>query len=208
MRRVLLTLTLVGTVVLSGCSSMSQSQCLASDWQSVGYRDGLAGKNSTQIMRHQNACVKHGITPDREVYLAGWNEGVEQFCTPQNGFTVGERGGSYGNVCPEYLHHAFFEAYQDGRQLYLAQAEIRSLESQIILKQRRLTNVEKELSDAENLLIEGNLTSLQRRDLLDETKTLAQEQGQLETEIEDLKIDAAVKSDRLQSLRLTLAYNG
>lgn len=90
-------------LALGGCASLSKSQCLANDWQTVGYRDGLSGTNSSALLRHENACVKHGVIPDREAYLAGWREGVEQYCQPANGFAAGERGAGYSNVCPAHL---------------------------------------------------------------------------------------------------------
>ncbi|MFU8817946.1 MAG: DUF2799 domain-containing protein [Pseudomonadales bacterium] len=85
---------------LSGCSSMSKSQCLGYDWQTVGHRDGLAGAKPAALLRYQDACTKHGVTPDRAAYLDGWNEGIVQYCDPGNAFSVGARGAGYGNVCP------------------------------------------------------------------------------------------------------------
>lgn len=195
-------------LTLGGCASLSESQCLANDWQTVGYSDGLNGKQSSHLLKHQNACVKHGVVPDRDAYIVGWHEGIEQYCQPANGFAAGERGHGYANVCPEHLQAVFFDAYTEGRQLYLAQAEINNLQRQIHQKERHLEQVEQDLIGAESLLIDGDLTSLERREVLEDTKALAQEQGQLEVEIQELKIDAAVKADRLDGLRHSMAYRG
>ena len=195
-------------LALGGCATLSESQCVASDWQTVGHRDGMNGVHHSQLLKHQNACVKHGITPDRDAYLAGWEAGVVQYCQPENGFAAGERGAAYAGVCPEHLANRFYAAYQDGRQLHLAHAEIDNLERAIQQKQRQLEHVKKDLSATEALLIEGEFTSLERRELLDETKALAQEQGRLDTEIQALKIDVAVKTERLQNLRHQLVYAG
>ena len=191
---------------LSGCASLSESQCLANDWQTVGYRDGLQGKQSSHLLNHHDACLKHGVVPNRDTYMLGWHKGVSQYCLPENGFAAGERGASYGNVCPEHLQASFFDAYQQGRKLYLAKAEISDLQKALHHKERHLERVKHDLVDAEALLIEGDLTSVERRELLDETKELAKQQGELEAEIEDLKIETAVKEDRLASLRHTLAF--
>jgi len=40
---------------------------------------------------------------------------------------------------------------------------------------------------------------------LDETKALARTQGQLESEIVELRVSSAVKKERLETLRQTLA---
>jgi hypothetical protein len=194
-------------MTLGGCATLSESQCVASDWQTVGHRDGMNGtQHSQQLLKHQNACVKHGVTPDRTAYMNGWNDGVVQYCQPDNGFAAGERGAGYANVCPDYMAEAFNAAYQDGRQLHLAQAEISNEQRTIHQKQQRLDRVEKEISATEALVIEGDLTSLERREMLDETKELAKEQGQLETEVQALKIDVAVKTERLANLRQELVY--
>ena len=207
MRQSIGILILAALLSLSGCATLSESQCVANDWQTVGYRDGMGGTHhSQQLLKHQNACVKHGVVPDREAYLRGWNDGVVQFCQPESGFAAGERGAAYANVCPEEMQQAFYTAYQDGRQLHLAKAEIASMERTINQKQQQLARLESELSATETQVIEGELTSLERRELLDETKALAQKQGQLETEIQALKIDVAVKNERLYQLRNDLAY--
>ena len=193
-------------VTIAGCASLSESQCVASDWQTVGYRDGIAGNDSSQLLRHQNACVKHGVIPERESYLAGWEEGVRQYCLPENGFAAGEGGRRYANVCPEEMQSSFHAAYQEGRQLYLAQTEINSLSSAISRHESRLKQIDKELASTEAALVDDATSSLERRELLEKTKDLASEQGQLETEIQEMKVDIALKSEKLKDLRQTLAY--
>jgi hypothetical protein len=192
--------------MLSGCATLSESQCVASDWKTVGYRDGLAGTPSSQLLKHQNACVKHDIVPDREAYLAGWDEGVRQYCVPENGFSAGEHGRSYTNVCPEEMQPSFYAAYQEGRQLYVAQSEINSLSRQISQKEYRLKQIANESSNAEARLVDDATTPLERRELLDKAKALAEEEGKLQAQIQDLKVDVALKTERLQNLRQTLAY--
>lgn len=197
-----------GLLALSGCASLSEGQCLASDWETIGYRDGLSGTQSTALMRHQDACLRHGVTPDRKAYLVGWRDGVEQYCQPGNGFTLGERGAGYGNVCPAHLQSAFHHAYQNGRQLYLAQVEIDRLHRAIDQRETRLDEVKAELAGMAGRMLDDEATVADRAAMLLTAKDLAQEQGTLESEIEELQAEAAVKADRLTSLRHSLAYAG
>lgn len=199
-------LVIAALALVSGCATLSESQCVASDWETVGYRDGMAGTQSSQLLKHQNACVKHGVVPDREAYLAGWDQGVRQYCMPENGFSAGEHGKSYTNVCPEEMQASFYAAYQEGRQLYVAQSEINTLNRQISQKEYRLKQIATEISSTDARLVDDSTEAIERRELLDQTKELAQEQGQLETEIQELKVDVALKSERLKNLRQTLAY--
>ncbi len=201
-----LTLAALSLLLISGCASLSESQCVAGDWETVGYRDGLAGKQSTQILSHQNACVKHGTVPDRTAYLAGWEDGVRQFCQPDNGFNAGEAGRSFASICPNDLQDAYYAAYQEGRRLYLAKAEIDGLNRQIAQKEYRIKQLAAEIAGVEAELVADETNALQRVRLLDRTKALAAEQGELEAEIQQLRVDVALKGERLKSLRQTLAY--
>lgn len=208
MQRLLAIAATALALTLPGCATLSESQCLASDWQTVGYRDGMSGIQSSQLLKHQNACVKHGIVPDRNAYLAGWEEGVAQYCQPNNGFNAGERGASYSNVCPDNLKDSFYEAYQDGRRLFLAHSEINNLSRSISQKEYRLKQIKSQITSTEARLVDDATPAIQRRELLEITKDLAQEQGRLQAEIQDLTVDVAVKTERLQRLRQTLAYVG
>ena len=208
MQRLLAIAATALAMTLPGCATLSESQCLASDWQTVGYRDGMSGIQSSQLLKHQHACVKHGIVPDRNAYLAGWEEGVAQYCQPNNGFNAGERGTSYSNVCPDNLKDSFYEAYQDGRRLFLAHSEINNLSRSISQKEYRLKQIKSQITSTEVRLVDDATPAIQRRELLEITKDLAQEQGRLQAEIQDLTVDVAVKTERLQRLRQTLTYVG
>jgi hypothetical protein len=190
----------------SACSTLSESQCRANDWQTVGFSDGSAGHNSSRLLKHSDACMKHGVAPDRELYLAGWEEGVTRYCTPDNGFQQGNKGATYNNVCPPHLAPSFLDAYENGRQLHLAQAEINRLQNLINTKTNALARAEKKLRSAETRLVADDVTSSERMALVEDTKALARQQGQLQTKITDLRVEVAVKQDRLNSLRQMLAH--
>lgn len=193
-------------LALGGCSSLSESQCLASDWETIGYRDGLGGTQSTALIRHTDACMKHGVVPDRDAYLAGWEDGVQQYCQPQNAFSVGEHGAGYANVCPPHLQQSFHAAYQDGRQLYLAQAEIDDLQRGIAQRKSRMRQVKSEMAAIASGMLDEESTTADRAGMLLSAKDLAQEQGRLDSEIAELEAEVAVKRDRLESLRHSLAF--
>jgi hypothetical protein len=205
MPRTLAIILLTGTAALSGCASLSESQCLAGDWQTVGYRDATNGQNPSALLKHQNACVKHGITPNRDAYLAGWDQGILQYCQPRNGFALGERGAAFPTLCPDAVVDPFEAAYHDGRRLYLARAEIRRLEREIDAREHRLEHLDDAIASAESRLVEEGLSSNERWELLEETKAMAREQGEIEAELKELRIDVALEYQRLQQLRHALA---
>jgi hypothetical protein len=36
--------------LLAGCATLSESQCAANDWQTVGYCDGASGQDSSRLL--------------------------------------------------------------------------------------------------------------------------------------------------------------
>lgn len=210
MPRRLTFITLLGMLALGGCaSSLSESQCLANDWETIGYRDGLSGSDgSGALMRHMDACVKHGVTPDRNAYLAGWEDGVDQYCQPANGFNLGQRGSGYSNVCPARLQSAFHAAYQDGRRLWEARSEVNQIAGAIADRERRLDQIKAEMAAITGAMLEAEWTIADRAQMLITAKDLGEEQGRLANEIEELEVELAVKRERLDDLRQTLAFAG
>lgn len=206
MSRTLLAAALLASAGLSGCASLSKSQCLADDWQTVGYRDGLAGVQQSNLLRHQNACVKHGVHPDRNAYLSGWHDGVTQYCRPGNAFRLGERGAGHGNVCPAHLQTDFDLAYEDGRSLYLAGAEVGRLRELLQSHDLRVREIKTELAGITAAMLEPHHTPADRAAMLLTAKDLAEEKAHLERDMDTLRLELAAKEEELAHLRHQLAY--
>ena len=194
---------LVVIAALCGCrsGSISQSQCVAGDWETVGYRDGANGYRSTELLEHQNACVKYGVIPDRTSYMVGWERGVREYCEVNNGFAVGARGDGYANVCPEDQRDAFLSAYHDGRQLYLARVEVANLEQAISEHEYRLEQIKAAIVSTATQQLDPTLLPAARVDLLAATERLAEEKGRLESELPQLRQQLALKSQQLAALQ-------
>jgi hypothetical protein len=63
-----------------------------------------------------------------------------------------------------------------------------------------------EMQYAVNALVAPDTATTDRLFLLERTKSLSEEQGRLQSEIDRLSTDLAAKRSRLESLRQTLAY--
>ena len=59
---------LAATAALSGCNSMSAQECLATDWRTVGYEDGVNGYSGDRIGRYRNVCSEYGVMPNLAEY--------------------------------------------------------------------------------------------------------------------------------------------
>ena len=109
---------------------------------------------------------------DGAAWRAGWEVGIREYCTPQNGLRVGRNGQSYARSCPAELEAGFLRSYTAGKQVYDAkskrdrlQREVDSLarevadasdktertrlQSDLIVKQNDLILAQQRLSDAE-----------------------------------------------------------
>jgi len=195
------------TLVLSGCATMNEQQCLVSDWRSVGFEDGARGRPVETIGSYRQACTKHGVSPDLESYRSGHADGVESFCQPVKGFNYGRSGAAYRGVCPANLENSFLAAYNDGRQLYELEAALRSADSHIAQRKRALENIRAEIADTEAALIADGVSASDRIILLNDTKELAREHGIIEAEIVELERDRVLAAEALFNYRETLAYD-
>src|SRR5262245_55831420 len=130
---------------LSGCNSMSEKECLSTDWRTVGYEDGVNGYAGDRIGRYRNACSEHGVTPDLAQYQAGRDQGLQEFCKPANGFRVGAHGGSYGGVCPADLDESFVDAYQTGRQLYTLRSRVGSAQNELYSIRSEMDQIDRDI---------------------------------------------------------------
>ena len=115
---------LVLSVLLAGCASLSEDQCRSGRWRDVGARDGRAGYPTERLLAHREACEEYGIAPLEDDYLAGYNEGLLQYCTPASAVREGLAGRSYQNVCPPPITNAFSALHAGAYAVWQARQEV------------------------------------------------------------------------------------
>lgn len=191
-------------LALGGCASMGKSECLAVDWQTVGYEDGVAGRAGDRIANHRKACAKFGVTPDLDAYRAGRNQGLREYCRPPNGFQVGARGGNYNGVCPTDLEGGFVRAYESGRELYNLESRVAKAANRVAAARRELEHAEHEIVEQSAIVISTDASSEARAQALLSTKDLAEKMGRLKAEISDLEQDKAHNQRDLAEYRAGL----
>lgn len=118
-------------LLMGGCASMNEDQCLAGDWGGQGYRDGLRGFPMTRLDDHAKACGKYGVTPEALPYQSAREDGLRGYCRLESGFDAGRRGESYHGVCRPDEEFAFLPAYRDGLRLHAAESALESARSDL-----------------------------------------------------------------------------
>ena len=101
-------------LVVTGCTGMGLGDNLGVDWRLCGYEDGLRGHAGEEIAAHRPACTAAGATPDMIAYQAGLREGLEEYCSPENGFSLGVRAAMREDSCPDEMKASFLAAYREG----------------------------------------------------------------------------------------------
>lgn len=162
-------------VLLAGCASMSEKECLHADWSAQGYRDGRQGYALSRVEDHREACAKVGIVPDIASYRAGHGQGVLLYCTVQNAVAQGRAGRPYRNACPAALEGDFLAYHQLGMRVYHAQQHLDNLNRQSQQLQRKL---DKEKNEAKRRSLRNELRDLDRR-LRDARDELSYEERRL-----------------------------
>jgi Protein of unknown function (DUF2799) len=189
LRRTLPATALLIALATSGCSTMSKSECLAVDWRTVGYEDGVAGYSGDRIAQHRKACAKYGVQTDLTQYQAGRDQGLHEYCKPANGYRLGARGGSYGGVCPVELEGGFVSAFEVGHQLYTLGARVSEAKSQLAAKRRELERVEQGIAENAAAALSSDTSKEERKDAVVDTAELAERAGRLKAEIRQLEHD-------------------
>ncbi len=205
MRTLLIPLVL-GAAALNGCATMSKSECNTADWRTIGYEDGAAGYGAERMAQHRKACADHGVKLALDAYQSGRQEGLREYCQPQNAYRVGSYGGSYRGVCPTELEGEFLAAYESGRELYTRELRVSNARKQLASKHREAENLEDEIAEKALLIVSDQTTSEQRAKALLDTKQLAERRGRLSSEIRQLEKDKLRYEQELDEYRNTVAY--
>lgn len=201
-------LVFVALVALSGCASMSEEECVMSDWRTIGFEDGSQGYTADRLGDHRKACAEYGVAPDFQAYQAGRIEGLELYCQPSRGFNLGAGGGQYQGVCPADLEGPFVDGYRAGVELYNLRANVSAANNQINALENEQERTKDLIRETEAALIADATTAQERILLLAELKDLAERTGELEAEIDLLIDDRARHEERLASYQAVLAHSG
>ncbi|RYG66234.1 DUF2799 domain-containing protein [bacterium] len=175
--------------LLASCATMNRDECLTVDWQTVGYEDGVAGRPADRIAQHRKACAKHGVTPDLRAYQAGRDEGLREYCQPQNGYRLGERGGDYGGFCPADLAPAFEASWRDGLELFGLRSRVNDAANDVRNMAAEMDRNEDAIIAASAFVIDSNADRSQKAQALLDVQRLTERQSVLRVEIRQRQND-------------------
>ena len=128
---------LVGLItgLMIACQSIeitdNKFPCSQLDWFELGRSDGLQGKASDSFKKKKLEC--EDFNEDYAVsYGNGWYAGVDQFCSPDNGFAFGRSGYKYQNVCPAIKETNFLKSFVKGKKIFEYESKNRQLAQELV----------------------------------------------------------------------------
>ena len=119
--------------VLTGCTSMTISECEVADWGRIGFMDGARGQSERQLATYVKDCAETSIEPNPQEYRKGWDNGIQQYCTASNGWDEGIQGHEHkAQACRGQAgNKAFISYFSAGMQLYITNEQISRNEAEI-----------------------------------------------------------------------------
>lgn len=112
-------------VTMTGCATITRDQCSNLNPRSQGYADGQKGRTTEAMDKTMRTCQsgdRMGSIQDVSVfkneYLKAYQEGLKQYCTPENGERVGLLGEDYYGVCPKEVEAPFLKEYLYALKIY------------------------------------------------------------------------------------------
>jgi hypothetical protein len=161
-----------GLLLTGSCASLSEDQCLAGNWDGIGYSDGSNGYGTGRYGDHVKACEKFGVVPDQAGYMTGRARGLTVYCQPGRGFQVGRQGNSYGGVCPASLEGPFLAGYSDGRVVWDAQQRYSRAQTAINEAEQRSNDIERAMAEAETRLADSAVSDNEKKAIRERLKAL------------------------------------
>lgn len=160
-------LLILGALALTGCETMTVSECQVADWGRIGFTDGSQGESESRLTAHSESCAKAGVRPNAQAYRQGWDAGILRFCTGTNGWREGVQGNSSrASVCQGQPGYEVFSHYLNAGLLV---HRTQSLMSQNDAQANRL---QKQLEDAAT-------DDKKKRSLRDELRSIDRDQQRL-----------------------------
>ena len=117
---------------------------------------------------------------DRQAYYRGRAEGLQSFCTYNNGLAQGKQGRTYKQVCPPELEPDFLAGFEKGKRIHVYESKIATLEN-------RRQSIERQIQKKEQKLYSSDISDQKRTELRSDLKVLDLQYRQASMELKVLQ---------------------
>ena len=88
-------------VLICVCSSLSIEYCIQKNWYKLGISDAKDGVAKPKTSEYRSSCSEHGVQIKSMEYLKGFEKGLEEYCTYNNGLESGKNVEDAHSLCEE-----------------------------------------------------------------------------------------------------------
>ncbi len=172
-------------LLLSGCQTLTPTECRIANWTQMGEQDGSSGRYD-RIANHVDGCAQQQVAVSAasvEQYRVGYQQGLQSYCRPEVILDLALSNSGNLSVCPARQQAVLRPYAQAGKRQYDAQQAVEETE----LKQH---NLEAELQKAET-------TDKRRYDI-------SQELRRLDRQLIERRLDFNIANQALQRVRQQL----
>lgn len=103
--------------IFSSCSSLDEKECKSQNWFKLGVSDAIDGVIKPKTADYRSECAEHGIQIKSLEYLKGFETGLKEYCTSNNGLRDGENGEDRHHLCEE-VNPGYAHSYKSGRRKF------------------------------------------------------------------------------------------
>ncbi len=192
-------------LLTGSCASLSEEQCLAGNWEGIGFNDGANGAGTGRFGDHMKACEKHGVVPDQATWMTGRARGLTIYCQPGRGFQVGRQGYSYGGVCPASLEGGFLSGYNDGRVVWDAQQRLNRANNEINEAQQRSDDLDSRMRADETRLADSTVSDDEKKAIRERLKRLRDDRRRADEDARDARYRRDEAEREINQLRYRFA---
>lgn len=188
-------------ITVQGCGTLSVDECQSPDWYAIGHQDGLQGRTPRPVSDYFRACARQDAAIQIATYKQGRDDGLRRFCRPRNGFSLGLQGARYNSACPVDAEPDFLAAYEQGKEIFEAELQIRRLEEILQVNTSELENLTATLKQKKSEVVAYDTLPERRISLLEEMHDLQQTLALVVTEIRGIEAALEQEDRHLQALR-------
>lgn len=147
---------------LTACqSSPRRAACESTDWYELGRRAGTTGQES-KLEHERKRCDGSFDITSEAVYTNGYNNGLSEYCTADNGYSLGKAGSAANKVCPRPIDEAFLSAYAAGKKVRELEIVNETLDRRISSVSEKLKTAKEKNKDPEKNKLMSELTGLEQ----------------------------------------------
>lgn len=163
-------LALFATV--QGCATLSEEDCLTTDWSVLGESDGRQGQPLSELNQYRRQCAEYDVVPDSEAYIEARERGLAVYCTPGNAYREGRSGERDRLVCPAALAPDFQRNHELGREVFASLSRLRNDAAFISSSRSEIEELRSDIEDREESIRADEITEEQANRIRDEIDSM------------------------------------